>query len=277
MEINKDNWLTLEDGTKMNYVQAGTGRPILMIHGWTGNSSSYEMFAEPLVHAGYRFIAPNMRGSKPTEHSKYVPATIMQNADDIHYFIQQLGLKDVVLAGHSQGGQNIMMYLSKYGCDNLHSVVLIDTTPANHQAPGFIKEYDDYTVATGYKECGMIAEDLVGYFSGFFRSAFPDASEEELRAFAEKNLEGQWLDETLTLYASAIILDARNFVDKMTVPLGYFYAKEGVLIRPQVNEWFAERIKDYTSYPFPTSSHGFFTEPEHIGSFTEKLLEFLKK
>lgn len=278
MILQKDRWLPLEDGTRLNYAEQGLGRAVLMVHGWSGNNSAYEPYAQAISDAGFHYIAPNMRGSKPTEHSRYLPATIMQLADDLHFMIEALNLESVTLVGHSQGGQDIMAYLSKYGCAHLHSVVLIDTTPANHQVPGFISEYDSYSIAQGYRECAEMADDIIGYFANtFMQRAFPDASDTELRALAAKNLEQQWLDETLTLYASAIILNASRFTERVTVPLAYFFAQNGVLIPPAMDRWYAERLSIYESHPFPSASHAFFQEPEHSSRFLDELLAFLRK
>lgn len=278
MPLCEDRWLSLEDDTRLNYAEQGTGRPVLMVHGWSGNNTTYAPFAQAIADNGFHYIAPNMRGSKPTEHSRYLPATIMQLADDLHFMMETLALEEVTLVGHSQGGQDIMAYLSKYGCAHLHSVVLIDTTPANHQVPGFLPEYDGYSLSQGYRECAEMAEDMVGYFANTFMGrAFPDASEAELRALAAGNLERQWLDETLSLYASAIILNATAFPERVTVPLAYFFAKNGVLIPPAMDRWYREHLSDYVSHPFPSASHTFFQEPEHSSRFLEELLAFLRQ
>lgn len=49
-------------GVKLHYRTAGEGPTVLLVHGWMGTSYTWRHVAPALVAAGYRVIAPDMRG-----------------------------------------------------------------------------------------------------------------------------------------------------------------------------------------------------------------------
>jgi len=95
----------------------GSGQPIVFIH---GNISTGEFFSDLLLKlpAGYRGIAPDLRGFGDTE-PKPIDATrgVDDFVDDIHSLLTSLeGIagKKVVMCGWSVGGAVVMRYAMKY-------------------------------------------------------------------------------------------------------------------------------------------------------------------
>ena len=50
------------DGRRIALLDAGSGKPILLLHGFTLNARSFRHQLEPLIEAGYRPIAPDNPG-----------------------------------------------------------------------------------------------------------------------------------------------------------------------------------------------------------------------
>lgn len=90
------------NGVCLRYAAAGSGRPVVLVH---GNGESHDLFEtqiEQLTAAGYRVYAPDSRG-----HGASQPVTEYHYADmaeDMFQFIRTLGLEAPVLYGHSDGG-----------------------------------------------------------------------------------------------------------------------------------------------------------------------------
>lgn len=91
------------DGVSLNYVEAGTGGPpILLVHCWGGDHS---MMAPLLTHfsRSHRVISPDLRGfgasSRPEQ--KYATAGF---GDDLVWMCRALGVERPVVIGHSMGG-----------------------------------------------------------------------------------------------------------------------------------------------------------------------------
>ena len=90
------------NGVLLHYLTAGTGAPVLLIHGNGEDHTLFETEIAQLVSAGYRVYAPDSRG-----HGANEPLTEYHYADmaeDMYQFITALGLKKPALYGFSDGG-----------------------------------------------------------------------------------------------------------------------------------------------------------------------------
>jgi 2-hydroxy-6-oxonona-2,4-dienedioate hydrolase len=99
----EDKFVTV-DGLKLRYIEAGSGPPLLLLHGASLGSSA-DVFLRnlpPLAKAGFRAIAFDFPGfglsDTPSDHSPaYRRASILK-------FMDALGLQKAALIGHSQSG-----------------------------------------------------------------------------------------------------------------------------------------------------------------------------
>jgi pimeloyl-ACP methyl ester carboxylesterase len=90
------------DGSKVNYVEIGEGKPVLFVHGLSG---CWQNWLENLPHFGrtQRSIAIDLPGFGSSPMPRWeidMPAY----GRLVHDFCERLGLEDVVLVGHSMGG-----------------------------------------------------------------------------------------------------------------------------------------------------------------------------
>ena len=106
----------------------GTGRPVLLIHGWPLSAQAWEPQVSVLQAAGYRVVAYDRRGfgrsDKP--ESGYSYDTL---ADDLQRVLDQCGLQDVTLVGFSMGGGEVARYIARHGESRLRSVVFAAAVP----------------------------------------------------------------------------------------------------------------------------------------------------
>ena len=106
----------------------GTGRPVLLIHGWPLSAQAWEPQVSVLQAAGYRVVAYDRRGfgrsDKP--ESGYSYDTL---ADDLQRVLDQCGLQDVTLVGFSMGGGEVARYIARCGESRLRSVVFAAAVP----------------------------------------------------------------------------------------------------------------------------------------------------
>jgi len=108
------------------FEDSGTGKPIVLIHGWPVSHEMWEYQVNALVNAGYRCIAYDRRGfgqsDKPWSGYDYNTLT-----DDLHEVITALDLSDVTLVGFSMGGGEVARYLGRYGSSRVSKAVLISS------------------------------------------------------------------------------------------------------------------------------------------------------
>ncbi|WP_158637816.1 alpha/beta fold hydrolase [Novosphingobium taihuense] len=112
------------DGISISVETCGSGRPIVLVHGW---SQSAQLFSSQIAALSDRFhvIAYDQRGhglsDKPNQGYR-----VHRLAHDLAELLAYLNLRDVTLLGHSMGCSVIWAYLDLFGTDRLHSLVLVD-------------------------------------------------------------------------------------------------------------------------------------------------------
>jgi pimeloyl-ACP methyl ester carboxylesterase len=106
----------------------GSGRAVVLIHGWPLSGESWSEQVPAFAAAGYRVITYDRRGfgrsDKPLTGYGYDTLT-----DDLHAVLTGLDLQDVTLVGFSMGGGEVARYFTKYGTERLHSVVFASAVP----------------------------------------------------------------------------------------------------------------------------------------------------
>ncbi|WBO20707.1 alpha/beta fold hydrolase [Sphingomonas abietis] len=115
---------TTSDGVSLFYTDWGTGRPVVLLHGWPLSSAFWEYQSSALVAAGYRVIAPDKRGfgrsDQPWDGYDYD-----RLADDIAELVDHLDLHDATLVGFSMGGGEVARYLSRHGTTRVAQAALV--------------------------------------------------------------------------------------------------------------------------------------------------------
>lgn len=100
------------NGVRLHYVTAGSGDPLILLHGWPQSWREWHHLI-PLLAARFTVIAPDMRGfgdsDKPT--SGYDKRTVAQ---DIRQLGQHLGFSKINLVGHDIGMMVAYEYASAY-------------------------------------------------------------------------------------------------------------------------------------------------------------------
>jgi pimeloyl-ACP methyl ester carboxylesterase len=96
----------------MEYAEAGTGTPFLMVHGTGGGFDQGLMFADRLVKAGFRVIAPSRFGYLRTAFPDD-PSSENQ-ADAFVDLLDALGIEKIAIAGGSAGALSAMQFAIRH-------------------------------------------------------------------------------------------------------------------------------------------------------------------
>ncbi|SDM53602.1 MULTISPECIES: alpha/beta fold hydrolase [Methylobacterium] len=107
-------FLAAKDGAQLFYKDWGSGRPVVLIHGWPLDADMWEFQQPALTEAGLRTIAYDRRGFGRSDQTwgGYDYDTF---ADDLKAVLDALDLQDVALIGFSMGGGEIARYMSRHG------------------------------------------------------------------------------------------------------------------------------------------------------------------
>ena len=92
------------DDVRLHYVEAGDGPLIVLLHGFPEFWYGWRLQIEPLAAAGFRVVAPDMRGynlsSRPDSVAAYETDHLTA---DIRGLIQERGAQSALLVGHDWG------------------------------------------------------------------------------------------------------------------------------------------------------------------------------
>ena len=113
----------LPGGLELAYDEAGSGTPLLLVHGWPLDRT---MWTNQLGGLGAyaRVLAPDLRGFGGS--TVRPPYAIDQYADDLIALLDALGLPRVVLCGLSMGGYIAFSVLRRHR-DRVRGLILADT------------------------------------------------------------------------------------------------------------------------------------------------------
>jgi pimeloyl-ACP methyl ester carboxylesterase len=90
---------------QLHYVEAGDGPLIILLHGFPEFWYGWRRQIEPLAAAGFRVVAPDMRGYNLSSRPDGVDAySVDKLAADIRGLIHERGAESAMLVGHDWGG-----------------------------------------------------------------------------------------------------------------------------------------------------------------------------
>jgi len=166
---NTTNFIETAPGVHIFYRDYGSGKPVILIHGWPMSNEMWEYQIETLVQNNLRVIAYDRRGfgrsSQPWNGYDYDTMT-----DDLKAIIDQLGLDNITLVGFSMGGGEVVRYFSRHGGKNATKAVLVSAVPPfmlkTADNPDGIPQEEFDKMAKG------IQNDRIGFLDDFGKDFF---------------------------------------------------------------------------------------------------------
>ncbi|MGP9690177.1 alpha/beta fold hydrolase [Psychrobacter sp. AOP22-C1-C5] len=152
------------------YEVQGTGKPVVLIHGWPLSGRAWESQLPALVDAGYRVITYDRRGfgqsSKPWNGYDYDTL-----AQDLKALMDELDLNDATVVGFSMGGGEVARYIGRYGSERISKAVLASAVPpylykADDNPDGGLEDADIQAFLDG------VREDRIAFLNDFTKNFF---------------------------------------------------------------------------------------------------------
>ncbi|MGI4788595.1 MAG: alpha/beta fold hydrolase [Janthinobacterium lividum] len=162
-------YITTRDKTKLYVKDWGTGRPVILLHGWPLSADSWDDQAMALADAGFRTIAYDRRGfgrsDQPWDGYNYDTLS-----DDLADVIEASGATDAALVGFSMAGGEVARYLSRHGGKNVSQAALISSV-----VPYMLKADDNpngVDPAIFAQMTAGMTQDRAHFFAGFFKDFY---------------------------------------------------------------------------------------------------------
>ena len=258
------------------YEDHGSGKPIILIHGWPVSSASWEKQVTVLLDAGYRVITYDRRGfgfSSKT-WSGYDYDTL---AEDLHKLILKLDLRDATIVGFSMGGGEVARYLGTYGPERVKKAVFISAVPpfllnTPNNPAGVDKALFDQIQA------GLVA-DRPAFLTKFFAN-FYNADLLKGKLISEQAMQLTW---NIAVEASpratyecvtAWLTDFRGDLTRITIPTLVIHGDaDRICPFPVTGKRIHDAVKSSTLVVIREGPHGLIWT--HAGEVNEALVEFL--
>lgn len=158
------------DKVSLFYKDWGSGRPVVLIHGWPLTADTFDEAAIALAEAGFRCIVPDRRGFGRSDQpwKGYDYDTL---ADDVAAVLDDAGVTEpVAIVGFSMGGGEVARFLTKHGSNRVNKAVLISSV-----VPYMLQTDDnpDGVPQSTFDEmtAGM-KKDRADFFRSFFKDFF---------------------------------------------------------------------------------------------------------
>ncbi|NNC92921.1 MAG: alpha/beta hydrolase [Acidimicrobiia bacterium] len=172
------------NGIKLAVTEAGSGYPVILLHGFPELAFSWRHQLPALAEAGFHAVAPDLRGygesDKPAEIEAYGLLTLV---DDVIGLIDALEFEKVALVGHDWGAI-IAWTAALTHPDRIERLVSLNVPYRGwcsaFPTTDYIKEHlsDRFGYVLMLQEPGVaeawFASDPAGKLGGFYRSAAAD-------------------------------------------------------------------------------------------------------
>ncbi len=163
--VGKENSANID----LYYEDRGSGKPVVLIHGWPLSGGSWERQSQVLLAAGFRVITYDRRGfgrsSAPS--TGYDFNTL---SDDLAKVISTLSLTDAAIVGFSMGGGEVARYMARHNGKGVAKCGFIASIAPALRKDGNNPDGVDPAVFEGLKQ--GIEHDRYAFLTEFMNNFF---------------------------------------------------------------------------------------------------------
>jgi non-heme chloroperoxidase len=261
---------TLPDGTRLAYVDEGSGPPIVFLHGW---SSSMNWFGPqvPALSRRFRVLAMDFRGHGDSDKVPH-GHTMEQYAEDVHAFVEGMGARDCLMVGWSMGSFVLWKYVERYGRDQALGMVFVGQSASDLRSDRY-----PYGIVTEQQFYGMmhaIQTDHRATVYDWMRGIRMHATEAEIDWMAREYLRCPTHIATVAFYFQTMV-DCFGAFPLIDFPTRVFFGADDKMYNLRDGEYLAEAIPGTKLVVFEQSGHvPMLEEPE---KFTRELEAFAQE
>ena len=263
-EPAKSRFFKTSDGVKIHYLEAGDGRPVVFIPGWTMPAWIWQKQIDEFSK-NYRVIAVDPRSQGESDKPSYGHLGDTR-ARDYKELVDQLGLKQPVLVGWSLACSELIKYAEQFGTDNVGGLVLVD---------GYLYDKASPEVSATWSErMTQLQQDRRKLTETFVRNMFKKPQTEDYL--------GRVVDVSLQVPADTAAVLIYNMISIKNMSVGFGKLTRPVLFVYQPNmQASADFIKSKLGEKvrlerFDGDGHALFVDdPEKFNRVLEEFLQSL--
>lgn len=262
---------------ELYYEDHGAGQPVVLIHGYPLDGSSWEKQTVALLEAGYRVITYDRRGfgksSKPTKGYEYDTL-----AADLNTILTTLDLHDAVLVGFSMGTGEVGRYLSTYGSARVARAAFLGSLE-----PFLLQTEDNpdgvpQSVFDGLTEA--VTADRYAFFTEFFKNFYNSDTFLGTPRLSQEAVDASWSTAAAAGATASVeaqptwLTDFRADIPRIDVPALIVHGTaDNILPIDSTGRLFAKALPSAQYVEIDGAPHGMLWT--HAAEVNEALLRFL--
>jgi pimeloyl-ACP methyl ester carboxylesterase len=255
--------ITTDQGI-VHYEVYGRGKPVILLHGWLG---SWGLWQDTMSFLGryYRTYALDFWGFGESGKKRETYA-VQDFVSLVDQFMEQLGIANAPLVGHSMGGTVSLSVAIKYP-QRVNKVVVVGSPIVGSSLALPLK-------LAGYRGIAFVLFNMMGAFRLAVRIASPFICRDERFAnMMDRDLSRTTLESFLLSIASLRRTDLRPQLGQVQIPAMGIYGDRDVIVHPRQWEPMKKGIGHAQIERFPAAGH--FPMLEEPQDFAERLKAFL--
>lgn len=271
------------NGVRFHYVEQGDGPLVLLLHGFPECWYSWRAQLPALAAAGYRAVAPDMRGYNLTDK----PAggyNIEQLVDDAVALAAALGDERAHVVGHDWGG--IVAYQVAWRRPEFVRSLVVMNAPHPAAFGRYLRSNISQLLKSSYMflfqipglpERILTRRRAAAVAAAFRRNARrPDAfSPEDLEVYREAMLRPGAASSTLAYYRQAVRQGPGAWPKSpIVVPTLVLWGEGDPVLRTGMNDRLGDWVKNLTFRPIPDCGH--WTQQEQPEAVNRELVAWLR-
>lgn len=255
--------ITTDQGI-VHYEVYGRGRPVILLHGWLG---SWGLWQETMAYLGryYRTYALDFWGFGESGKKRDTYA-VQDFVSLVDQFMENLGIKEAPLVGHSMGGTVSLSVAIQYP-HRVSKVVIIGSPIDGSSLAWTLK-------LAGYRPIAYLLFHMMGAFRLGVRMASPLISHDpRFPDMMDRDLSRTTLESFLLSIASLRRTDLRPVLDRIRVPVMGMFGDKDNIVSPKQWQPLLEGVPHARIERFADAGH--FIMLDDPKTFISKLKDFL--
>ena len=265
-QTTKSDFFNTSDGIRIHYVEAGSGRAIVFIPGWTMPAWIWQKQIDEFSKR-YHVIAvdPRSQGESDKPPFGHLPET---RSRDYKELVDHLGLKQPVLVGWSMACGELVKYAEQFGTSNVGGLVLVD---------GYLSERQNtemFAALSGWMN--QLQQDRQKQAEGFVRSMYKKPQTEEyLRSVIKASTDVPADTAVVLIYNMIAVTDFSAGLAKMNRPVLFAYQPESQATADFLKLKLGDKLR---LERFDGDGHALFVDdPERFNNVLEEFIKGLPK
>lgn len=269
------SFFVTSDGVNLYFDIKGKGKPIVLVHGWSQDTTAYQAQFEELSRK-YKVLLYDHRGHGRSERTSK-GLTLKRYALDLRELIEYLNLDKILLAGWSMGASTVFEYVKNFGVNRLAAVTLFDMTPKliNDENWKLGLYHGNYTIQNVLDDMTLMSDNFMEYAKSFYKVVAPYLSDEMLPPLieaAKKNSPHVMVSMWLAMANN----DYREILSEITVPTVVAYGEDSTLYSKETAVYLHSMLPNSKVVAFKSCTHLLVIEnPEKATAILDELADIM--